>query len=167
MKKIKLGCSDLQVTEVCLGSMTWGQQNSLDEAFEQIDYALDQGVNFIDTAEMYPIPPNEATSGETERFIGEWVRANPGKRDDVVIATKIVGVGLPWIRKGSPISGKSIKEAVEGSLKRLNTDCIDLYQLHWPNRISPHFAKHWSGMVPHTQVDRRLQERKCWIFFMG
>lgn len=158
MKRIKLGCSELEVTEVCLGSMTWGLQNSLAEAFGQIDYALDQGINFIDTAEMYPVPPNAETSGETERFIGEWIRANPGKRNDLVIATKIAGVGLPWIRNASPISGKTIKEAVEGSLQRLNTDCIDLYQLHWPNRISPHFAKHWPGMVPHTQVDRARQE---------
>ncbi|MFK0569900.1 aldo/keto reductase [Endozoicomonas sp.] len=158
MKKIKLGCSELEVTEVCLGSMTWGMQNTLADAFEQIDYAVDQGINFIDTAELYPVPPNAETSGETERFIGEWVRANPGKRDDLVIATKISGVGLPWIRQASPISGRSIKEAVEGSLKRLNIDCIDLYQLHWPNRISPHFGKHWPGIVSHTQVDRAQQE---------
>ncbi|MBO9495457.1 aldo/keto reductase [Thalassotalea sp. G20_0] len=167
MKKIKLGCSELQVTEVCLGSMTWGKQNSLNEALEQIDFALDQGINFIDTAEMYPVPPDEQTSGETERCIGEWIRANPGKRDEVVIATKIVGAGLPWIRNGSPISGQRIKEAVEGSLKRLNTDCIDLYQLHWPNRVTPHFARHWPGMVPHTQVDRARQEAEMVDILQG
>ena len=158
MKKIKLGSSDLEVSEICLGSMTWGRQNSRRDCCEQIDYAMAQGINFIDTAELYPVPPNGETYGDTERFIGEWVRANPGKRDGLVIATKIAGPGISWIRDGSPISGKSIKEAVEGSLKRLQVDCIDLYQLHWPSRVTPHFSRHWPGMVPHLQVDRAQQE---------
>ena len=158
MEKIKLGCSDLEVTRICLGSMTWGRQNTQTEAFEQIDYALDQGVNFIDTAEMYPVPPDAETAGETERCIGAWLKANPSRRDQLVLATKIAGGGLSWIRDGSPISGATIKQAVDESLKRLHTDCIDLYQLHWPNRVSPHFGRHWPGMVPITQGDRGRQE---------
>ena len=158
MNKFKLGCSELEVTGICLGSMTWGRQNTQAEAWEQIDYALDRGVNFIDTAEMYPVPPNEESAGATERYLGAWLKANPARRDELVLASKIAGAGLSWIRGGSPISGETIKQAVDGSLKRLHTDCIDLFQLHWPNRVSPHFARHWPGMVPITQVDRARQE---------
>ncbi len=158
MQTFKLGRSELEVTGICLGSMTWGRQNTQAEAFEQIDCALDLGVNFIDTAEMYPVPPNAETAGETERCIGAWLKANPGRRDQLVLATKIAGGGLSWIREGSLISGETVKQAVDGSLKRLHTEYIDLYQLHWPNRVSPHFARHWPGMVPITQVDRARQE---------
>ncbi|WP_299734313.1 aldo/keto reductase [uncultured Endozoicomonas sp.] len=160
MKKVRLGTSDLEVSEVCLGSMTWGRQNTLDDAFVQIDFALDQGINFIDTAEMYPVPPKPELSGDTERYIGKWLKANPQKRDGLVIASKMVGAGLPWIREGRPISGADLKAALEGSLQRLNLECIDVYQLHWPNRTSPHFGKHWPGMVPHTTVDCARQEEE-------
>jgi aryl-alcohol dehydrogenase-like predicted oxidoreductase len=157
MKKVKLGSSDLQISEVCLGSMTWGQQNTQSEAHLQIDYALDQGINFIDTAEMYSVPPSKETYGATEVIIGNWLEANPDKRTDIVLASKIAGVGVPWVRGGSPITGASIKEAIDDSLTRLKTDYIDLYQLHWPNRLTPHFAKHWPGKVDPTRTDAKAE----------
>jgi len=141
------------VSEVCLGSMTWGEQNTQAQAAEQIDYALDRGINFIDTAELYAVPPKPETSGLTETYIGQWLANNQQKREDIVLATKIAGPGLAWIRDGGPITGETIKIAVDGSLKRLQTDYIDVYQLHWPNRTSPHFAKHWPRTVDPTQVD--------------
>ncbi len=153
MKKIKLGSSDLQVSEVCLGSMTWGEQNTQAEGHEQIDYALDQGINFIDTAEMYSVPPSKETYGATETIIGNWIAENPGKRQDIILASKIAGSGVPWIRGGAPITGASVKEAIEDSLLRLKTDYIDLYQLHWPNRVTPHFSKHWPGKVDPTKTE--------------
>ena len=152
MKTGKLGSSDLLVSEVCLGSMTWGNQNTQADASAQIDYALDCGINFIDTAEMYAVPPSKETCGLTETYIGNWIAENPSKRAEVVIATKIAGNGIPWIRNGSNISGSAIKEAIDGSLQRLQTDYIDLYQLHWPNRMTPHFARHWPGYVDPTQT---------------
>lgn len=157
MKTVKLGSSDLQVSEVCLGSMTWGQQNNQAEAHQQIDYALEQGINFIDTAEMYSVPPSKETYGATETIIGNWIEANPNKRQDFVLASKIAGVGVPWVRGGSPITGASVKEAIDGSLTRLKTDYIDLYQLHWPNRLTPHFAKHWPGKVDPTRIDGKAE----------
>ncbi len=153
MKYKKLGSSDLQVSEVCLGSMTWGSQNTEQDAAQQIEYALDQGINFIDTAEMYAVPPTADTYGTTETCIGSWISKNPARRQDVIIASKIAGNGLPWIRGGSNISGKTIKQALDDSLRRLNTDYIDLYQLHWPNRTSPHFSKHWPQHVNYAEVD--------------
>jgi len=153
MKTIKLGSSDLQVTEVCLGSMTWGNQNTQAEASEQIDYALDRGINFIDTAEMYAVPPSQETSGLTETYIGNWIAGNKSRRGEVILASKIAGGGIPWIRDGDGISARAVKEALDGSLKRLQTDYIDLYQLHWPNRATPHFAKHWPGRIDPTEVD--------------
>ena len=153
MKKVSLGSSDLQVSEVCLGSMTWGEQNTQAEGHEQIDYALDQGINFIDTAEMYSVPPKQETCNATETIIGNWIEANPSKRSDIVLATKIAGSGLPWIREGSAITGASVSDAIDGSLKRLKTDYIDLYQLHWPNRATPHFSKHWPGAIDPTRTN--------------
>lgn len=153
MKTVKLGTSELQVTEVCLGSMTWGNQNTQADAFQQIDYALERGINFIDTAEMYAVPPSKETSGLTETYIGNWIAENKSRRSDFILATKIAGSGLPWIRDAARISGQTIKEALDGSLRRLQTDYIDLYQLHWPNRITPHFAKHWPGRIDPTRVD--------------
>ncbi len=147
MKYVKLGSSDLQVSEVCLGSMTWGQQNNQADANAQIDYALAQGINFMDTAEMYSVPPKAETQGSTERIIGTWLTANPTRRQDIVLASKIAGPGVPWVREGGPITRSAINSAVDDSLQRLQTDYIDLYQLHWPNRISPHFSKHWPGTV--------------------
>ncbi|WP_294608520.1 aldo/keto reductase [uncultured Roseovarius sp.] len=144
MRKKPLGRTGLQVSELCLGSMTWGTQNSLQEGHAQIDRALERGVNFIDTAEMYPTTPISAgTTGRTEEIIGEWF-AGTGRRGDVILATKHSGAGFKNARDGAPISAKTIPEAIEGSLRRLKTDCIDLYQFHWPNRGSYMFRKNWA-----------------------
>lgn len=153
MKKIKLGSSDLTVSEICLGSMTWGKQNTQVDAVEQIDYALEQGINFIDTAEMYAVPPSKDTYGLTEQCIGNWIADNQGKRSDIVLASKIAGNGIPWIRDGGDITGAAVIDAIDSSLRRLKTDYIDLYQLHWTNRKNPHFCKHWPGAVDSTQAD--------------
>lgn len=139
----KLGRTDIDVSRICLGTMTWGSQNSEAEAHEQMDYALSQGVNFWDTAEMYPTTPRKAeTTGRTEEIIGSWF-GKSGRRDDVVIATKITGEGNKDIRGGEPVTGASLRRALEGSLKRLQTDHVDLYQIHWPNRGSYHFRQIW------------------------
>lgn len=143
MKMNKLGRTDLNVSEICLGTMTWGEQNSEADAHEQIDYALDQGINFMDTAELYAVPPKPETYGKTEEHIGTWFQKN-GKRDQWILATKVAGAGVKWVRDGKPISKQTITEAVEGSLKRLQTDYIDLYQLHWPNRGTYHFENSWT-----------------------
>ena len=143
MKYNQLGTTDLKVSELCLGSMTWGTQNTTAEGHMQIDMALDYGVNMIDTAEMYPVNPlTKETQGDTERVIGEWV-VKSGKRGDVLIATKASGAGYMNVRDGAPISPKTIRIAVEASLKSLQTDYIDLYQLHWPNRGSYMFRQNW------------------------
>lgn len=144
MEYRKLGITDIDVSVICLGTMTWGVQNTESDGHKQMDYALDQGVNFIDTAELYAVPPSAETYGKTEEIIGTWLTKRK-KRDDVILATKIAGVGPGWIRNGkNKIDRANILEAVEGSLKRLQTDYIDLYQLHWPNRGSYHFSQHWS-----------------------
>jgi len=143
MKMNTLGRTGIEVSELCLGSMTWGTQNTVDEAHDQIDRALAAGINFIDTAEMYPVNPISAeTIGRTERIIGLWFERDM-RRDEVVLATKHSGEGLACVREGAPISAKTIPEAVEGSLRRLKTDYIDLYQFHWPNRGSYMFRKNW------------------------
>ncbi len=138
-----LGNTDLKISLIGLGTMTWGFQNTQEEGFEQMDYALERGINFFDTAEMYAIPPTEKTYGTTETIIGNWFKAR-GTRDKVILASKIAGPGLAWIRNGSAISKNTLIEAVEGSLKRLQTDYIDVYQLHWPNRGSYHFGRTWN-----------------------
>ncbi|GAA0859758.1 aldo/keto reductase [Aliiglaciecola litoralis] len=153
MKYSRLGSSGLNVSRVCLGSMTWGIQNTQAQADQQIEYALSQGVNFIDTAEMYPVPPNQHTQGDTERILGNWISRNPQKREDIILASKITGPGISYIRKGNGIDGKSIVQSVDASLKRLQTDYIDLYQLHWPNRTSPHFGRHLPNKVRFSDVD--------------
>lgn len=153
MEYVTLGRSNLEVSRVCLGTMTWGKQNSQADADEQLDYALAKGVNFIDTAEMYAIPPTAETYGTTENILGNWLERNPGKRKKIILATKIAGNGIPWIREGGDITGAEIVRSVDASLKRLKTDYIDLYQLHWPNRTSPHFGKHWPGILAFTEVD--------------
>ncbi|WP_191600240.1 aldo/keto reductase [Marinomonas algicola] len=153
MKFSPLGRSGLSVSRVCLGTMTWGTQNTQAEADEQIEYALSEGINFIDTAEMYSVPPTAESYGKTEAIIGNWIERNAARRDEFVLATKIAGPGLSYIRNGSPISRKTIIEAVDTSLARLKTDYIDLYQLHWPNRTSPHFAKHHPNMLQFSCVD--------------
>ncbi len=143
MKMNPLGRTGLKVSELCLGSMTWGTQNTAAEAHAQIDMALDHGINFLDTAEMYPVNPVRAeTIGRTEEIIGQWF-AQTGKRSDVILATKHSGEGLQYVRDGAPITSQSIPVAIEGSLKRLQTDHIDLYQFHWPNRGSYMFRQNW------------------------
>jgi aryl-alcohol dehydrogenase-like predicted oxidoreductase len=142
-----LGSSGEKVSRVCLGSMTWGLQNTQAQANDQIEYAISEGINFIDTAELYPVPPSGDKYGGTEEIIGNWLSANQNRRKDIVLASKIAGPGLAYIREGAKISGESVIQAVDNSLKRLKTDYIDLFQLHWPNRMSPHFAKHWPGKV--------------------
>ena len=137
----KLGNTDLKVSTICLGTMTWGEQNTQDEGFKQMDYALDQGINFFDTAELYAIPPRKETYGKTEEIIGNWFKKK-NNRSKVILATKISGPGLNWIRGGgNQYDKKNLNEAVNQSLKRLQTDYIDLYQLHWPERKSNYFGK--------------------------
>lgn len=141
MEKRKLGKSNLNVTKICLGTMTWGYQNSESDAHNQLDYALAQGINFIDTAEIYAVPPSEKTYGLTETYIGTYLRKNPQIRKDLIIASKIAGPGVSYIRNGEGFSPvRNIEQAVEGSLKRLQTDYIDLYQLHWTQRMTPRFG---------------------------
>lgn len=142
METRPLGRSGIEVSRICLGTMTWGEQNTQDEAFEQMDYALDRGVFFWDTAEMYPIATRAETYGRTEEIIGNWF-ASRGQRDRVVLATKVVGPGsrFPYVRDGSPRLDRShILAAVDDSLRRLRTDTIDLYQLHWPERQANYFG---------------------------
>ena len=137
----KLGTTDLEVSTICLGTMTWGEQNSQKEGFEQMDYALDNGVNFFDVAEMYPSPCKKETYGETEKVMGNWFEEKKN-RDKIILATKISGPGMSYIRGGGPqYTEEKISEAIENSLKRLKTDYIDLYQLHWPERKTNFFGK--------------------------
>ncbi len=143
MKYNQLGRTDIKVSEICLGTMTWGRQNTEAQGHAQIDFALEQGVNFMDTAELYAVPPNKETCGATEEIIGTWFQNN-GSRDKWVLASKVCGSGVNWIRNGEPITGAAIRKAIEGSLKRLQTDYIDLYQLHWPNRGHYHFDHSWT-----------------------
>jgi aryl-alcohol dehydrogenase-like predicted oxidoreductase len=143
MEYRNLGNSDLAVSEICLGSMTWGTQNSEAEGHAQIDYALDHGVNFIDTAELYPVNPMSAeTVGRTEEIIGSWF-ARSGRRDAFILASKVAGNGHEYLQNGIDISPQKIRISLEGSLRRLQTDHIDLYQLHWPNRGTYHFRNNW------------------------
>lgn len=161
MEFTKLGRTDIEVSRICLGTMTWGTQNTEAEGHEQMDYALGRDVNFWDTAEMYPIRSDKELAGRTEEIIGTWFQKNPGRRQDVVLATKITGVGNPTVRDGRGITGKEIKSAVEGSLKRLQTDYIDLYQFHWPQRGSYHFQQQWTynpAKQDKAQVQDNLQE---------
>lgn len=154
MKLKKLGSSGLMVSEVCLGTMTFGEQNTEAEAHQQLDFALANGINFIDTAEMYPVMPRAETVNRTEQYIGSWIKQS-GQRDKVILATKVAGPsrGMPWIRNGeNDLDAKNIRIAVEASLQRLNTDYIDLYQLHWPSRNAPIFGQ--------KEFDPEL-EREC------
>ncbi|MBV2128698.1 aldo/keto reductase [Arsukibacterium indicum] len=152
-----LGSSNVKVSRVCLGTMTWGTQNTQQDADEQLAFALAQGVNFIDTAEMYSVPPTAESYGATEKIIGNWLSRQQHKRSDIVLATKMAGNGLNYIRDGSDMSPATLIQAVDGSLQRLQTDYIDLYQLHWPNRVSPHFGKHAPGRITFTDVDAEQQ----------
>ena len=140
MKFKRLPGTDLNVSQVCLGTMTWGEQNSENDAHTQLDYAIDRGINFIDTAEMYPVPPNGKTQGRTETYLGSWLARQ--RRDTLIIATKVAGPGRrDWIRGGrTNLTREVIAEACETSLARLQTDYIDLYQIHWPQRNVPNFG---------------------------
>ncbi|GAA0575559.1 NADP(H)-dependent aldo-keto reductase [Halomonas salifodinae] len=140
MQTRPLGDTGIDVSRLCLGTMTFGEQNSEAEAHEQLDRAVAFGINFIDTAEMYPVPPRAETQGRTEAYIGNWLKAR-GSRDDVIIASKIAGPGMDYLRGGSRLTREQIHQAVETSLQRLQTDYIDLYQLHWPDRYTNFFGR--------------------------
>ena len=140
MKFKKLGTTDLNVSLICLGTMTWGTQNSEKDAFEQMDYSLGQGVNFFDTAEIYSVPPTPESYGKTEKMIGNWFEKRKN-REKIILASKVAGHGCEWIRGGgNNFTEKKIGEAIDESLKRLKTDYIDLYQLHWPERNTNYFG---------------------------
>ncbi|MFC3094218.1 aldo/keto reductase [Alteromonas sediminis] len=155
-----LGTSGLRVSEICLGTMTWGVQNTQAQADSQLALALDSGINFIDTAEMYPVPPSQKTYGDTERILGNWLARHSDKRSDVIVMTKIAGSGLKYIRGGGEISENTLPQAIDESLSRLQTDYIDVYQLHWPNRVSPHFAKHWPWRTDPTATNVDEEKEK-------
>ena len=137
----KLGNTDINVSTICLGTMTWGEQNTQNEAFEQMDYSIDNGVNFWDTAELYAVPPKAETYGHTESIIGNWFEKTK-KRKDVILASKVGGPSRKYMRNGeNSFTGKNLEDALHGSLKRLKTDYIDLYQLHWPERNVNNFGR--------------------------
>ncbi len=143
MKYTKLGQTDIEVSKLCLGTMTWGEQNTEAEAHEQLDYAVDAGINFIDTAELYPVAPKAETQGLTEQYIGSWL-AKRSDRDKLIIASKVCAKSdwLPYLRNGEAcLDRKNINAALDASLKRLQTDYLDLYQLHWPERDTNYFGK--------------------------
>jgi len=166
MNKVQLGTSDLHVTPICLGTMTFGEQVEEADAHTILSRSLDAGINFIDTAEMYSVPAKAETCGATETIIGHWFEKNPGARQKLVLATKVAGPsrGMPWIREGSGMTAQDILNSCEGSLKRLKTDVIDLYQIHWPERHVPVFgmnyfdpAKDKSQTSIHEQLEALAQ----------
>ncbi|WP_367988241.1 NADP(H)-dependent aldo-keto reductase [Vibrio sp. NTOU-M3] len=157
MQYTKLPHSSLEVSKICLGTMTYGEQNDQQDAFNQLDYAVDHGVNFIDTAEMYPVPPKAKTQGSTESYLGRWLEKS-GKREKVVLATKVAGPrNLPYIRDNMSLDRRNIHLALDDSLKRLKTDYIDLYQLHWPQRETNCFGQ-LNYSYPSTQEEVTLIE---------
>ena len=167
MEYRKLGRSDIEVSEICLGSMTWGTQNSEAEGHAQIDYALDHGVNFIDTAELYPSNPmSAATAGRTEEIIGTWM-AKTGRRDEVVLATKVAGNGIDYIQNGIDISPEKIRLSLESSLRKLQTEYVDLYQLHWPNRGSYHFRQNWKYDSTGQNTQQTLDHIHAILEYLG
>ena len=140
MKYKNLGNTELRVSQICLGTMTFGEQNTEKQAHDQLSFSIDHGINFIDTAEMYAIPPKKETQGLTEKYIGTWIEKNK-KRDTYVIATKVAGTGMEYLRGGSRLSKNHVKKAIDDSLVRLKTDYIDLYQTHWPERQTNFFGR--------------------------
>ncbi|MCT8985431.1 NADP(H)-dependent aldo-keto reductase [Shewanella phaeophyticola] len=142
MEYQRIGHSTLEVSKICLGTMTWGEQNTQEQAFAQLDYAIGQGVNFIDTAEMYPVPPQASTQGETERILGRYLKAQ-GNRDELIIASKIAAPGIKgdYIRDNMALDWRNVHQAVDDSLSRLQIDTIDLYQVHWPDRNTNFFGE--------------------------
>lgn len=160
MQTVSLGASELRVTPICLGTMTFGEQ--VDEATSHaiLDRAIERGVNFIDTAEMYPVPPSAATAGSTERFIGNWLSKRPGLRQRIVLATKVAGPsrGMPWLREGQGMTAADIEASCHASLQRLQTDVIDLYQIHWPERHVPMFGSlYYDPKLEQSQTPIREQ----------
>ncbi len=165
MRYNQLGESNLRVSEIGLGTMTYGDQNTEAEAHEQIERALDAGVNLIDTAELYPVPPKAETHSRTESYIGSWLGKHPGRRGALILATKVTGRSklLPWIRgedEFPKVDHSNIERAIEGSLRRLQTDYIDLYQIHWPDRNVPKFGeprfdpkREWESVPIHEQLE--------------
>ena len=151
MEYRKLGNTDIDVSVICLGTMTWGEQNTMEEGHEQMDYALDKGVNFFDVAELYPIPPKAETQGKTEECIGTWFKKN-GNREKIILATKVAGRSpMSWFRgEGTKLDRENIETAVDASLDRLQTDYIDLYQLHWPDRPMSMFG---SGGIGYKHIE--------------
>ena len=161
MEYIKLGNTQLTVSKICLGTMTYGDQNTEAEAHEQLDYALAQGISFIDTAEMYPVPPKAETYTRTESMVGTWLKKQP--RDKIILGGKVAGPrrGMDWIRGGPPsLDRDNIRAAIEGSLKRLQTDYIDVYQLHWPERNVPMFGQY--QFDPTQELDTDGKQRQ-WV----
>ncbi|UAB70921.1 NADP(H)-dependent aldo-keto reductase [Vibrio sp. SCSIO 43132] len=157
MQLRKLPHSTLEISPLCLGTMTFGAQNTEAEAFSQLDYALERGINFIDTAEMYPVPPKEETQGRTEEYIGNWLEKS-GKREKIVLATKVAGPrGIPYIRDNMALDWRNIHQAVDDSLRRLKTDYIDLYQIHWPERQTNCFGQ-LNYPYPEEQHDTPILE---------
>ncbi len=149
MRKLTLGHSDLSVSEYCLGTMTYGSQTDEADAHRQLDMAWDAGINFLDAAEMYPVNPvRMETAGDTETIVGRWIASR--KPQDLIVATKITGAGSNAIKDGAPITAARMRQTVEDSLRRMQVECIDIYQLHWPNRGSYHFRKSW-GFDPSRQ----------------
>lgn len=156
MQTVQLGLSDLQVTPICLGTMTFGEQVGEGEAHAILDRAVERGVNFIDTAEMYSVPARQETFGATETILGNWLAARPGLREKLVLATKVAGPsrGMPWIRAGAGMTAQDIIASCEGSLRRLRVETIDLYQIHWPERNVPSF-----GALYYDPKNERSQTR--------
>ena len=160
MKYRKLGNTNLDVSVICLGTMTFGEQNSQEEGFEQMNYAQERGINFFDTAEIYSVMPKKETYGKTEEIIGNWFKEKKN-RDKIILASKISGNGVSWIREGNAnlkFDKKNIDSAVDSSLKRLQTDYIDLYQLHWPERKVPRFGQLDFQYDPHDNEWTEIQE---------
>lgn len=157
MKRNPLGRTGIDVSHFCLGTMTWGSQNTEAEAHAQMERAFERGVNFFDTAEMYPTTPRSPeTLGRTEELIGTWW-SRSGKRPEVVLASKILGEGTSMARHGAPVSGKTMRAALHDSLRRLKTDYVDLYQIHWPNRGSYHFRQHWTYDPSNQNTAREIE----------
>lgn len=155
MDTVQLGQSDLHVTPICLGTMTFGEQVAQADAHAILNRALERGINFIDTAEMYAVPARAETAGATETIIGHWLAQNPGVRQKIVLASKVAGPsrGMPWLREGLGLTAADIVASCEGSLRRLQTEVIDLYQIHWPERYAPNFGiQYYDPKLERTQT---------------
>ncbi len=161
-----LGNTDIRVSRLCLGTMTWGEQNTEAEAHNQLDYAIERGINFIDTAEIYPVPPQADTQGRTEAYIGSWL-ARRGRRDDLVLASKVSGPGewVSYLRSGPQLTAAHIRKALVASLERLQTDYLDLYQIHWPARQTNFFGRrgYADDDQPSTPLAETLQALAEWV----